>query len=298
MSFKPLLAPGECPSSYTDYFKNLQYPLLCSPKYDGIRCIIKDGHCMSRSGKVLPSIQAQALFSHLEGLDGELIEGDPTDFDVYNRTQSHVMSAHREGDLRFFVFDNTSASVLELPFIERFRSIEICSKKNPNVELIEQIRAQDYDELMNYETTCLRMGFEGIMMRNPDGRYKCGRATYKEGVIYKLKRFSDAEGVIIGIDERMTNTNALETDELGYAKRSSAKEGLVGANTVGRFIVECDGAILEIGTGNFKHDELKAIWDSKEVYIGKILKFRYFAHGVKDKPRFPRAIGLRDKIDL
>ena len=39
--FKPMLAPGEDPLSYPDYFDKLQYPLLGSPKFDGIRCIIK-----------------------------------------------------------------------------------------------------------------------------------------------------------------------------------------------------------------------------------------------------------------
>ena len=41
MIFKPMLAPGEDPLSYPDYFDKLQYPLLGSPKFDGIRCIIK-----------------------------------------------------------------------------------------------------------------------------------------------------------------------------------------------------------------------------------------------------------------
>ena len=54
------------------------------------------------------------------------------------------------------------------------------------------------------------------MMRNPIAPYKQGRGTFREGIIYKLKRFEDSEAVIIGFVEQMTNQNVLEKDELGY----------------------------------------------------------------------------------
>jgi DNA ligase-1 len=296
MTFKPLLAPGEDPMSFPDYFKKIQYPLLCSPKYDGIRNVVKHGRCLSRSGKMLPSFQVQEEFSHLADLDGELIEGNPTDFDVYNRTQSHVMSEDKPGDLKFFVFDNTAEHMLNKPFYERFESILIPANAT-NIEIVMHELVENYDELLAFENRCLEEGFEGIMMRSPVGHYKQGRGTFREGIIYKLKRFSDAEGVIVDIVEQMTNTNALESDELGYAKRSQAKEGLVPAGTTGRFIVDFNGMLLDIAPGNFNHDARKLIWKTKESQIGKLLKFRYFAHGVKDKPRFPRAIGFRDISD-
>ena len=55
---------------------------------------------------------------------------------------------------------------------------------------------------------------------------------------------------------------------------------------------------LDIAPGNFNHVERKEIWTSQEEFIGKLLKFRYFNHGIKDKPRFPRAIGFRNLMDL
>lgn len=300
MSFKPMLAPGEDPLRYPDYFKKLNYPLLCSPKYDGIRCIVKSRMCLSRTGKLLPSYQVQEVFSKYEHFDGELIEGSPYDFNVYNRTQSYVMSEDKPGDIRFYVFDYTHPDWLRQPFYRRLEKLEIELAKINSEEIknIEHIHVETYDDLLMYEEACLASGFEGIMMRDPVGYYKNGRGTFREGLIYKLKRFREDEAIIIGFEEKMHNTNELQTNELGYAKRSSSKEGMKPANTVGNFICYYNDQEISVAPGAFNHDELQKIWNCKEEFIGELLKFRYFAHGVKDKPRQPRAVGFRSIIDL
>ena len=117
-------------------------------------------------------------------------------------------------------------------------------------------------------------------------------------MIYKLKRFQDAEGVIVDFKEQMVNNNILEKDELGYAKRSAAKDGLVPGDTLGGFILSFNGMEIDVAPGAFSHAQRKLIWEGRESFKGSLLKFRFFAHGIKDKPRFPRAIGFRDEIDL
>ena len=296
--FKPMLAPGEDPMSFPDYFRKLQYPLLCSPKYDGIRCIIKRGLAMSRSFKMLPSYQVQDEFKKFEHFDGELIEGNATDFDVYNRTQSHVMSEDKPGNLTYFVFDYTHPEYIDKPFYERLEFLETMLGTDGKVRMVPHEYIDNYDQLIEYERGCLEQGFEGIMMRNPVGHYKLGRGTFREGLIYKLKRFKDAEGELIDILPMMENHNTLETDELGYAKRSSSKAGLVEGNLAGKFQVIFNNDILDVAPGSFDHAEREDMLANKSKYIGKQLKFRYFNHGIKDKPRFPRAIGLRDLMDL
>lgn len=293
--FKPLLAPGEDPMSFPEYFNKLRYPLLGSPKYDGIRCIIKHNKAMSRTFKMLPSFQVQEEFGReeLQHYDGELIEGNATDFDVYNRTQSSVMSESKPGNLKFFVFDYTDPDWLERPYYLRLEKLQTFH----NVQLIDQIEINNYDELIEYEQYCLQEGFEGIMLRDPIGRYKCGRARFSENIIFKLKRFKDAEGIIVDIQPMMSNQNTLETDELGYAKRSYSKAGLVETDLVGRFVIWFEGQEIEVAPGNFKHDERKEIFLNRSEYMGKYLKFRYFEHGIKDKPRFPRALGFRSLLD-
>lgn len=296
--FKPMLAPGESPATYPNFFRELRYPLLVSPKLDGIRCIVKNGFCMSRSGKQIPSFYAQELFGEFKDFDGELIEGNCSDVDVYNRTQSHVMSRDKKGDLHFHVFDYTESSWLPRPFLERIVYVQdtIPTLKNPRVHFVNHFEVRNEEQLLAFEQAQLELGFEGIMMRSLDGYYKNGRGTFKEGLIYKLKRFEETEGCVVDLIEQLTNNNELTRDELGYAKRSYEKAGMTLADTLGKFVVEFEGDFIEIAPGNFTHAQRKEIWSNKEKFIGKSLKFRYFKHGIKDKPRFPRAVGFRTDL--
>jgi DNA ligase-1 len=302
--FKPLLAPNQDPLSYPNYFKELQYPLLCSPKYDGIRCIIKNGKAYSRSGKLIPSQQVQEKLTKIEHLDGEIIEGKSTDNDVYNRTQSHVMSQNRPGNISLYAFDYTHPDWLDKPFYQRLQKTtsEISEHYRQTLsfsyDIIQHDLINNFEELLRFEEICITEGFEGIMMRSPDAPYKQGRGTWREGIIYKLKRFQEDEALIIGFKEQLHNNNTLEKDELGYAKRSYSKDGLVSAGMVGSFYVDYLGQELEIAAGSFTQEERKVIWQNQEKYLRKMLKFRFFLHGIKDKPRFPRATGFRDKRDL
>ena len=302
--YKPMLSPNEDPMSYPNYFSELRFPLLCSPKLDGIRCTVINGHCLSRTLKDLPSIHVQREFGHLDGLDGEIIVGSPRDEDVYNRTQSHVMSQDKpHPDFRFYAFDTNFVSLSKVPFKERLeiaRDIILehnAREENKQVMLVEHHLVHTLDELWKYEEMILQFGYEGIMMRDPEGIYKHGRGTFKQGLIYKLKRFADDEGVVVDFIEGTNNNNTKETDERGYSKRSTAKEGLTASGLLGTFIVDFNGEHVNVAPGKFNHDERKYIWEHKEAYIGELLKFRHFPRGVKEKPRFPRAIGFRDRMD-
>ena len=210
------------------------------------------------------------------------------------------MSEDKPGDLTYFVFDYTHPDFLLKPFYERLEQVETILNihGNDKLKIVPHTYVDNYEELIAFETECLAQGFEGIMMRNPVGHYKLGCGTFREGLIYKLKRFEDSEGEIIDFVEQMDNHNIKEKDELGYSKRSQAKDGLVPADTLGRFIIKWNDMELDIAPGNFNHTERKEIWNQRDQYKGKILKFRYFNHGIKDKPRFPRAVGFRDPIDL
>jgi DNA ligase 1 len=297
--FRPLLAPREDPLSYPNYFKGLRYPLLVSPKYDGIRCIIKDNTALSRTGKMLPSLQVQEEFTRENHIDGELIVGNPTDFDVYNRTQSHVMSEDKPAEISYFAFDYTGPAHLHKPFIDRLEVLaELTGSSYPNVFFVKHDWVENEEELLEMEEKYLREGYEGVILRDPMARYKNGRGTFREGIIYKLKRFTDDEAVIVALKEKMTNTNEQERDELGYAKRSHKQEGKVGAGMVGAFLVKYGEDILEIAPGSFTHQQLTEMWEYPSLAVGATLKFRYFNHGIKDKPRFPRATGFRTGVDM
>jgi DNA ligase-1 len=258
---------------------------------------------MSRTYKELPRPETHFMFAQYPNLDGELIVGDPTDGDVvYNRTQSYVMSADERPmlDLRYYVFDLANEKHLNAPFKLRLATAQaiVIQAKDPQLYYVEHRLIWSYEELIAFEEECLEAGYEGIMIRDPEGPYKNGRSTMRQGWLIKLKRFEDLELKIVGFEEAFENTNEDVRSELGYAKRSQSKEGLIPSGTLGKFLVEFQGQVVPVSCGSFKHHERQHIWDNQEVYFGELLKVRHFPKGVKDLLRFPRAIGFRDLIDM
>ena len=305
--FKPLLAPREEPMSFARYWDFISYPILGSPKLDGIRGYTEDGCVKSRTGKLLPSAQLQDMFGKFSFLDGEFHVGSACEPNVYNLTQSHVMAYSKPADnLMYSVFDYVHPEMLECCYEERLNCLKIyvdqIIRENPemrsHISIVEQCEINSYEELIAYESKCIGDGFEGIMLRSAEGRYKQGRATIRDNIIFKLKRFADDEGVIVDILPRMHNTNEKKLDEQGNSKRSQAKEGLIETDIAGKFVVHFNGMNIEVAPGQFNHEQLTRIYADKDKYIGQLIKFRHFPYGVKDKPRFPRAVGFRDTIDI
>jgi len=137
-----------------------------------------------------------------------------------------------------------------------------------------------------------------LMLRSPDSRYKCGKSTAKEGILLKMKRFLDAEAIVIGFEEEQSNTNEKEKDELGLSKRSSKKAGKVPAGTLGALLMKSLDGKMSFGIGiGFDDETRKTIWDNRSKYLGKIASYKYQEIG-KSAPRFPVFLTFRSKLDL
>ena len=281
---KPMLA---CEAN----LKALKFPVLASPKLDGVRALVREGVVLSRSLKPIPNRHVQMLFGRpeLEGLDGELILGDPTHPEAYRRTVSAVMSIEGEPDVDFHVFDRWDR---DYPYTEITlsygRTIPVCSTLIRTME-----------ELEEYEVALLDKGYEGVMLRDPQSPYKFGRSTVKEGYLLKLKRFADSEAEIIGFEELMHNQNEATINETGHTERSTKQDGLLPADTLGALIVRDihSGVEFKIGTG-FTAAERQKFWNLRATLRGALVKYQYFPTGSKEKPRFPSFQGFRHRIDL
>lgn len=295
--FKPLLA-----WTITDT-STLTYPVYVSKKLDGIRAIVLDGVVYSRSMKPIRSKTVQEMFGKAEynGFDGELLYGPWNASNVFNVTTQAVMSTNLpEGfltsQLTYAVFDDV---LCEGTFEERdehtvMRKLALDVE---SVEFLQQTLVSNEQELLEMETDFLGQGYEGIMVRSRDGRYKQGRSTAKEGICGKLKRFSDDEAIVTGFQEKMTNTNEAKTNEVGRSQRSQAQEGMVGAGTLGALECECKGIKFTMGSGF--DDVLRAeVWQNRDKYIGKLAKFKHFEIGKKDSFRFPIFLGFRSEEDM
>lgn len=293
--FKPMLAAtlseGATP----------RFPALISPKLDGIRAIVIDGVLVSRNLKPIPNAHCQALFGHerYNGLDGELIVGAPTDAACFRNTGSGVMSRDGVPNVVFYVFDHYPS---DLSFELRLDKVAEMAEDNDFIKVVPHIEVTTMDQLTEWEQQFLAQGYEGAMLRHPHGPYKFGRSTEREGWLIKVKRFGDDEAMIVGFDEQMRNDNELTRDNLGRAKRTSHKENKTAKGTLGSLKVvgitgPYKGVEFDIGTG-FDDGERQFIWDNQVQFRNKVVKFKYFPSGSKDKPRFPTYLGLRDKEDM
>lgn len=305
--FKPMLAsPVE--------LNKLRFPLMLSPKLDGIRALVMNGIVMSRSLKPIPNIRVQELFGHLEGYDGELIVGNPTDKECFCNTTSGVMSRNGEPEVYYHVFDRHD---LKLFWQERYDRLDDSEFVIP----VNHHHVMSYNTILEWEEEYIEQGYEGVMLRDPDGPYKFGRSTAREGWLLKLKRFKDSEALVIGMEEKMHNANEATIGELGQTKRTSHQENLIPLNTMGALIVRDLNTGIEFNIGTGFSDENRArwwsLWRNASVEEGDIrlrqnnggsiikfanpnliVKYKFFATGSKDKPRFPTYIGIRNTEDM
>ena len=285
--FKPMLA-GKA------NIDTVRFPVLVSPKLDGVRAIVYKGQIVSRNLKPIPNKHVQKLFSSLEGLDGELIVGDPTTPSCFRDTTSGVMSHDGEPDVYFYAFDVITHPLKN--FTERYSTIDYYSIRNSRVIRVPHHVVTCKDTLLSLEEEYLSRGYEGVMLRSAHSPYKFGRSTEREGWLLKLKRFEDSEAVIVDIEELMHNANEATINALGRTERSSHKENKVPAGRMGNLIVRdvVTGVLFGIGTG-FDDAQRNDFWNNKEQYIHQTVKYKYFPTGSKDKPRFPTFLGMSNE---
>ena len=292
-------------SGITDYDK-VTYPKYLSPKLDGIRVVINNGVVYSRSGKPIRSKVVQELFGRpdMNMLDGELIYGTPTAHNVFNATSSFVMSESvpegmSKDNIHLYVFDFVdNTKHFSQRNIVAGHIVEAARWHKVPVSLITQTVVNDSEEMLAHEARLLSLGYEGVMIRSIQGMYKHGLATEKSQDLLKVKRFVDDESEIIGYEELMHNGNEATTNELGRTERSSHKENLMGMDTLGALVCKTkEGVVFKIGTG-YDADTRKKLWNIRGTLLRQLVKYKSFPIGVKDAPRLPVFLGLRDKDDL
>ncbi len=288
--------------------KGITYPVLASPKIDGVRGYVKDGVLLSRKGIPIPNefVQKNLGRMSLEGLDGELAVGNAWDKNLMQQTMSGVMSHEGEPSYSFWVFDIWNVATM---YQYRYQSLKTALTQDTlwkdwthsiGVRLLEHVEINNDEELLAYEEKCLALGYEGVMVRSLTGPYKFGRSTAREGYLLKVKRWTDGEGRVTGYNEFMHNANELQQDAFGNAKRSSHQDNKVPMDKLGS--LDCvdlvTGQECSVGTG-FNDYQRKEYWSIRTELIGRIVKYKHFAQaGVKDAQRHPVFLGFRDERDM
>jgi len=210
----PMLAHKYDPKTNSSKKHGIEYPCFVQPKLDGLRCIVyldvaaNKIKCQSRTGSEFVGLDhiiqsLTPIFSLNSGIifDGELYT-DQMPFEelaglIKKKTRSDI-DVPRFQKIEYHVYDLVET---DTPFVERFAHLhQILSTIPPlqNVRLVPAITVQTVQEFKTRFTEYVEQGYEGIMLRNIQGKYQQG---YRSHDLQKYKEFFEDEYAIKGFKE-------------------------------------------------------------------------------------------------
>lgn len=307
-----------------DYVEEkLVFPLGAQPKIDGVRGLNMLGKLTGRSLKAHKNRYTTAFYSHssLIGLDGELAANSEIHPDLCRLTSSALGTIEGQPYTLWWLFDYITPQTILLGYQERYNLLvekvrELYHTNNlawQHLRIVPMVICNSLEELLEQDDKWLEMGYEGTCIRKLDGLHKQGRSTVREMGLLRIKRFIESEALVMSIEEGETNNNEAQINELGKTFRSSHKEnkvpdGMIGALICkalqdvkdahsGRLLIE-EGQEIKVSPGNMTHDFRTHYFKNQGQIIGKVIKYKFFPKGIKDKPRFPTFQTFRIESDL
>jgi len=297
--FKPMLAPNQ-----EINITNLNYPLLASYKLDGIRCIFKDGQMFSRALKQFPNVQLRKRFEYLTKyskihdiiLDGELLAKSITFNELSGLTRQ--LDKELPKDFYFYCFDYIETNKFDIPFKSRFENLKNSEINSNNMKILPQISINTSVGINILYEQALEWGCDGLILRNPSGKYKFGRGTIKEGLIYKMKPFQTFDAKIIDVIQGTEVREGAEKkiNELGNSVTSKKKNDRILINRACDFVVMYEGKQLKVSIA-MTNEEKEEVWRNKNKYIGRWIEYKGMMVGAKNLPRHPIFIRFRGDKD-
>ena len=274
---KPMLA-GKVKFDKIDV---LAYPLLASPKYDGVRMLIYgNGEPKTRTGKRIANKSIHHLLANsgLKNVDGELMSPNLSFTDLSGLIRTIDQAKFNIG---YFIFDwmgdPDMAFFGRADYLKKNIKPQRLSKNKANIwiYIVPHTEVRSPDELLLFFEQQVEEGQEGIMLRSPFGAYKQGRSTLAQQYLLKLKPALSETATITGY-QKLINKIGDEVEELGALLVRNEKWGS-----------------FKIGTG-FNRDQRINFWKSRRAIIGRKVKFTYAHVGNKNSPRFPSFKGIID----
>jgi len=289
MTFKYMKAPSESVK-----LEDVRVPIWASYKLDGYRASHHGDTVLSKSLQVFRNAHVQRLYANpaLANLDGELIVGEPYGEDVIRRTNSGLTRAEGTPDVTWWVFDDFTNPTLPFHIRHSAAKARVKALGLPHVKLLTHKALKTIQELVDLEQHAIDKGYEGLMLRDPDGPYKFGDATHREGWMFKFKRFTDAEAVVYAVEEGNVNGNEKKED----GTRRTLKAGMTPSGMVGTLLCKDleTGAKIRVAPGKLTHAERQLPC----TFLGQIITYRVFPTGTINAPRFPRFHAFRPRSDI
>ena len=255
--------------------KQIKFPCLCQPKYDGVRCTISIGadgevKIISRKGKpyTIPHLMEWAEHNRQTlPLDGELYNHGELSFQEI--TSAVKKQSEMTQQIRYVVYDRPVDGVENLERWEQLLEMERCRVFENSPAYLSGYRfCNTMDEVREYHSECVADGYEGVIIRNLSGMYEFG---FRSRDLIKLKDFYDSEFLIHDVVE-------------GTGR---------DAGTAVFVLSLTDGRVFKARpVGSF--EQRKYYFDNRIELIGKMCTVKYQGFSDDGVPRFPVGIAVRD----
>jgi len=311
--FRPMLAPNDKVE-----LNEIKYPLLASTKLDGYRCIFNKGEILTRSLKQVQNKQLREKFETLRKysednnliLDGEIYSHELT-FQQLNKffmseDLESARSIKRYGEVfkmpehvKFYLFDCIKDDDFDTGFVYRDRYSQDIANKFPGlIILVEQRMVNSKEEVEDMFEFALERDYEGLILKDIGGRYKCGRGTVKEGLIFKVKPFLTFDAKIINVEQATkVDPNAeRKINELGRSVTSRKQGNRHLIEKACAFVVKYNNIQLKVSLAMIDIEK-EEVWKNRDSYIGKTIEYKGMLVGAKSVPRHPVFVRFRNDKD-
>lgn len=298
----------------------MKFPCYLTPKIDGSFAFVQNALLYARSLKHHENKYVTKQYSNplFEGLRGELIAGnDPTAKDLCRNSSKSLRTIEGEPETSLWCFDYVTPDTVNLTWLERQELLlnkvsQLRAIGYEDIGYIEPVKIHNLDEYINTRNHFMNLGYEGVVVRNPNSKHKEGRSSEVKADLWRWKPYASAEIKVTKLGEELKNNNEATKNELGNTKRSSHKDNLEGKNTLGYIVgtlladlkdfagvvVAVAGTEITIATGSLTEKECKHYWDNPDELMDMIVEFEYMSFGLKEKPRFAQFKKIRSIVDM
>lgn len=247
----------------------------------------------------------------LEEISG-LVRQDKTDKKKSAKSmQLKQEKLEKQINLKFYIFDIFLPDKIDLPFSQRNKIVSLfCNKYKyehfvcvetwmPNFGSESDCNRSSstngkFEEglksIEDYYKNALKDGYEGIILRLGDKPYQYSNKSYHSKYILKLKPTLDAEFEILDFTE---GKNGKAKGALMWILKTP--EGEIFNVTPKGELEERKTLFKELSEKSVE-DPTQTVFEKK--YKGKLLKVEFQEYSKKGIPTQPRAIALRDQMDL
>jgi len=289
----PMLAQKFEPESSVAKKHNITFPCFVQPKLDGLRCVMYrdpttgEIRRQSRTGTYFDTMSHIAnslapLFAKFPNviLDGELYTTEIPFEELAGLIKKKKLTendVNRLCGIQYHIYDVVDEKV---PFHARHDSIKkmfaqvaastaaIPHHLPPYICLVETTEAKTVAEFKAEFGRFIEAGYEGIMLRNKGGMYRC---NYRSHDLQKYKEFEEDEFRITGF------TQGDGRDKGTVIWVCQTKEGK-------EFTVRPRGTM----------ESRRKLFETGKKYVGKMLTVIYQELTEEGKPRFPVGKDIRD----